>query len=81
MNKFLSEKVEEDQNGTVFLLGVELNSKNARLRRHLYAIDARDIDVINNKIIESLKEFLMQRFLNHEDDIDLKTIRKFIEIS
>ena len=63
------------------LKGVELNSGNARQRQHihhLYVTDTRDIDAIKNEIIESLKKFLMQRFLNQEDDIDL--LKPFVNL-
>ena len=62
------------------LKGVKLNSGNARHRHihHLYVTDTRNIDAIKNEIIESLKEFLTQRFLNQEDDIDL--LKPFVNL-
>jgi hypothetical protein len=77
----LSEQVAEEEDGTVSLKGVELSSGNARRRRHihhLYVTDTRDIDAIKNEIIESLKEFLTQRFLDQEDDIDL--LKPFVNL-
>ncbi|CAB4024767.1 E3 SUMO- ligase KIAA1586-like isoform X4, partial [Paramuricea clavata] len=77
----LSEQVSEEEDGTVSLKGVELSSGNARRRRHihhLYVTDTRDIDAIKNEIIESLKEFLTQRFLDQEDDIDL--LKPFVNL-
>jgi hypothetical protein len=62
------------------LKGVKLNSGNARRRHihHLFVTDTRNIDAIKNEIIESLKEFLTQRFLNQEDDIDL--LKPFVNL-
>ncbi|CAB4002117.1 Hypothetical predicted protein [Paramuricea clavata] len=59
----LSEQVLEEEDGTMSLKGVKLNSGNARRRHihHLYVTDTRNIDAIKNEIIESLKEFLTQR--------------------
>ena len=77
----LSEQVSEEEDGTVSLKGVELSSGNARHRRHihhLYVTDTRNIDAIKNEIIESLKEFLTQRFLDQEDDIDL--LKPFVNL-
>ena len=64
----------------MFLKGVELNRRNARRRdcHHLYVTDTRDFDAIKNDIIESLNEFLSQRFLSQEDDITL--LKPFVNL-
>ena len=68
----LSEQVSEEEDESISLKGVEL-SRSARRRDylHLYVTDTRDTDAIKNEVIESLSEFLSQRFVSQEDDISL----------
>ncbi len=71
--------VEDDENGTTSVRRIQLSETSGRRAHNLYVTVERDVKAIKNDVVQSLVEYLTQRF-----DIDkdvLSTLKPFVTFS
>jgi len=73
----LRDSITESEEGH-YLRGVKLKSSvRRREKHHLFVTDKRDCEAICNEVVDSLDEFLRQRF-SIDDNVNVNVNRGFI---